>query len=347
MSYLSDALDDDNEGHGQPSNPFPIAPDPFFATTKAKAKKDIKTAVKSADPDQAALGKGFDPNSDPSPDTGDDTGEVGQQDYKFKAVTNPEGEVQDYTYTAPKDSGYDEAGLLRGDVAGQSTDPKQLSAKEYDALTKEASKGNKLAQSILASGDYKAHDYPSLTQDLNKVEDPFVQALSGLPALAQNEQAAANKFTQPYDFTNAESQVNNLLGQMGSSQQMTTSPETNSYLGTLQGIVNQGANNLTTPGPGGIESIMTALGGLGPAAAESEKATPYASLLSALLSHQQYEDVYEGAFPTSNANPSWLQNLLASVTGTTAGGSLVSPTIAAGGVGSTPSTVPSPTGSSA
>ena len=215
---------------------------------------------------------------------------------------------------------------------------------EYAALTKEASKGNKLAQQILVRGKFKAQDYPSLQQDLKQIEDPFVTALSGLPAMAQNMQAQSNQTTQPYDFTNAEGQVNNLLGQMGSSQRMTTSPETNTYLAGLNNIVSQGKQDLTTS-TAGLPSIMQALGGLGPAAKASEQASPYASLLAALLSHQQYETVYGGQSPASTGDPAWLQQLIASVTGQAIGGGLVSPTIAAGSVGTTPSAAPTPTGS--
>lgn len=331
------------------SNPFPQAPDPFFATTPAKAKKDVKKAVKAADPDTGALGKGFDPNagSQKSDDTLD-TGDIAGQNYKFTAQSNPQGTIDDYTETSPTgDQATKQMGMVtQGGLLQAQTDPKTLSAKEYDALTKEASKGNRLAQQILVSGHYKAHDYPSLSQDLNKIDDPFVNALSGLPALAENEQNQANKVTQPYDFSNAEAQVNNLLGQMGSSQQMSTSPETNSYLGALQGIVSQGANNLTTSNLG-LPSIMSALGGLGPAAKESVGSSTNAALLSALLSHQQYEDIYGTGLTSSTSNPAWLQNLIASVVGETSSGSLVSPTLAAGGVGTTPSTAASPTGSNA
>jgi hypothetical protein len=344
------ADNDDGVFDSSASNPFPVAPDPLFATTKAKAKADTKKAVKSADPDTKALGKGFDPNAGKSTSNDDtlDTGQIGNDDYKFTAVSNPNGEIKDYTETAPDTKGYTatEGSIGQGDLLQQSTDPKTMTAKQYDALTKEASKGNKLAQSILVSGRYKAHDYPSLQQDLNTIDDPFVKALSGLPALAQNEQAQANQVTQPYDFTNAEAQVNNMLGQMGSSQQMSTSPETNSYLGTLQGIVNQGANNLTTSTLG-LPSIMSALSGLGPAAKESESVSGNAALLSALLSHQQYEDIYSTGLSNSTSNPAWLQNLIASVVGQTSSGGLPSATLAAEGIGTTPSTAAAPTGSNA
>lgn len=340
--------EDDDTG-GQPSNPFPVAPDPFFEPTKAKQKAATKKAVKAADPDTAALGKGFDPRADSQPNNDTlDTGDIAGENYKFSAVTNPEGTIEDYTETSPtgnqttKDMGM----VQQGGLLQAATDPKTMTAKQYDALTTEASKGNKLAQQILVSGHYKAHDYPSLQQDLKTIDDPFVNALSGLPALAENEQAQANKVTQPYDFSNAEAQVNNMLGQMGSSQQMTTSPETNSYLGALQGIVSQGANNLTTSNLG-LPSIMSALGGLGPAAKESVGSSTNAALLSALLSHQQYEDIYGTGLTSSTSNPAWLQNLIASVVGETGSGSLVSPTLAAGAVGTTPSTAASPTGSNA
>jgi hypothetical protein len=333
---------DDGVFNTNASNPFPTAPDPFFATTKAKQKKDTKKAVKSVDPYDSF--EHADPNNDTL-----DTGGVAGKDYKFTAVSNPAGEVDDYTEQFPTgDKTTKQEGILgTGDLLQAGADPRTLSAKEYDALTKEASKGNKLAQSILVSGHYKAHDYPTAQQDLQKLEDPFVNALSGLPALAENEQAQADKVTQPYDFTNAESQVNNLLGQMGSSQQMTTSPETNTYLAGLQSTVSQGANNLNSSTLG-LPSIMSALSGLGPAAKESEKATPYESLLAALLSHQQYEiETGAEAVPGGTSNPAWLQNLIASVTGTTASGGLPSALLAAGGVGSVPSTAASPTGSNA
>jgi hypothetical protein len=340
--------DSDTDFMGDPSNPFPVAPDPLFATSKPKAKKDTKKAVKSADPDTSALAKGFDPNSDPAPDDTLDQGQVGNEDYKFTAQSNPSGIIDDYTSTQPKATNYtgQEGEIAQGDLLQQSADPKTMDAKQYDALTKEASKGNKLAQSILVSGHYQAHDYPSLQKDLNTIDDPFVNALSGLPALAENEQAQANQVTQPYDFSNAEAQVNNLLGQMGSSQKMTTSPETNSYLSSLQGIVSQGANNLNTSTLG-IPSIMTALSGLGPAAKESEGVSSNAALLAALLSHQQYEDIYSTGLTNSSSNPAWLQNLIASVVGSTSSGGLPTPTLAAEGIGSTPSTAASPTGSNA
>lgn len=329
-----------------PSNPFPVAPDPFFATTKAKQKADTKKAVKAAAPD--------DQFKHPDSSSNNDTlgqGEVGGKEYKFTTQTNPAGEIQDYTEQFPTgDKTMRQGDILgTGDLLQAGADPKTLSAKEYDALTKEASKGNKLAQGILVSGHYKAHAYPTAQQDLKKLEDPFVNALSGLPALAENEQAQANKITQPYDFTNAESQVNNLLGQMGSTQQMSTSPETNTYLGTLNGIVSQGANNLNSGVPSlGIPSIESALQGLGPAAKSSEKATPYASLLAALLSRQQYQiETGAEAVPGGTSNPAWLQNLIASVTGASATGGLPNPTLAAGALGAVPSASSSPTGSNA
>lgn len=353
--------EDDAFGN-DPSNPFPVAPDPFFEPTKAKQKAATKKAVKAADPDTKALGKGFDPNAEPAPSNDSlDIGDIGGKDYKFKAVTtNPEGDIKDYRSTDPGANITDgESGPVEGDpktsltrqlemVLGGTQASSDVSPHEYRQLTAEAAKGNKLAQQILVKGKFKAQDYPSEAQDLKKVEDPFVNALSGLPALAQNEQAQANKVTQPYDFSNAEAQVNNLLGQMGSSQQMSTSPETNSYLSGLQGIVSQGANNLTSGVPAlGIPSIQSALEGLGPAAKTSEKVSPYASLLAALLAHQQYEITYEGANPGASSDPGWLQNLLQQVTGTAITGGLVSPTTAAGGVGSVPSTSASPTGSNA
>jgi hypothetical protein len=346
--------DDTGQGGGQPSDPFPTGPDPFFAPTKAKQKKAIKTAIPEADPNTAALGKGLDPRADPSTDDDAlDIGDIGGKDYKFKEVSaNPEGTIQDYSETTPLPYGpvpgdqRQEMNQQLQKVLGGTQNAGDISPHEYAALTKEASKGNKLAQKILVEGKFKAQDYPDLQQDLNKIDDPFVNALSGLPALAQNEQAQANKVTQPYDFSNAEAQVNNLLGQMGSSQQMTTSPETNQYLGTLQGIVSQGANNLTTSNFG-LPSIMQALGGLGPAAKESVGVSGNAALLAALLSHQQYEDIYGTGLSSSTSNPAWLQNLIASVVGQTGSGSLVSPELAAGEVGSTPSTASSPTGSNA
>ena len=320
-----------------------------------------KTGEKIAGIAKGAVGSAWTGSNDPAKQTNDDSDEadIGGKEYKFSTVSgNPEGEVQDYSAQDPNAKLDDLAsGPVEGDpksvmahqleeLLGGVQNPSDLSPKEYDALTKQASKGNQLAQQILVKGKFQAKNYPTEAQDLAKIEDPFVQALSGLPALAQNEQNAANKVTQPYDFSNAESQVNNLLGQMGSSMTMSTSPETQSYLNTLGGIVGSGANNLTQSNLG-IPSIMSALGGLGPAAAQSTKATPYASLLAALLGHEQYEIEYGGVSPNSSQTPNWLQNLIASVTGTAVGGGLVSPTVAAGSVGSTPSTSATPTGSNA
>ena len=340
------AEDDTGEGQGQPSDPFPTGPDPFFQPTKAKQKKATKEDVRQADPNTKALGKGFNPRAGQSrQDDTLDIGNVAGEGYKFSPVDNPEGNIEDYTETSPTGTEpMRELGMAQqGGLLQASADPKTLSAKEYDALTREASKGNKLAQSILVSGHYKAHDYPSLQQDLKKVEDPFVNALSGLPALAENLQSQQQQMTQPYDFNNAEAQVNNLLGQMGSSQRMSASPETQAYVDKLQGIVG-GANNINTS-TAGLPSIEQALGGLGPAGKLSEKASPYASLLAALLSHQQYETIYGGQAPSGTNDPAWLQNLIASVTGTSIGGGLVNPSVAAGSVGVTPSTSATPTGS--
>jgi hypothetical protein len=334
MSYLDEAF------LPKTSNPFPQAPDPMFAPTKAKAKKDIKTAITSADP-YDTFSKG---STTPDPSQGDILG----HQYKFTPVTNPNGEIQSYSETDP--TGTEPMQMLgmaqEGGVLQHATDPKTLTPAEYDKLTVEASKGNKLAQQILVSGHYKANDFPTLGQDLKKIEDPFVQALSGMPALAENMQGQMNAITQPYDFTNAEAQVNNLLGQEGSTMRMSTSPETNTYLSKLSSIVGSPGADLTHSSAG-LPSIMDALSGLGPAGKLSEGASPYASLLGALLSHQQYLDIYQGGLQQSNSNqnPAWLQALLASVTGQTAGGSVVSPQIAAAGIGAAPSTTPSPTGS--
>ena len=338
------ADDDTKQDEGvfgdQTSNPFPTAPDPMFARTKKKAKADIKKAVGQADPGDKFEHEQSNATLDPS-----NEGDVGGKKYKFAEVSaNPEGEIKDYS--ARDDPDNKELSSQLEQVLGGVQNPEDISPHEYAALTKAASKGNKLAQQILVKGKFKTQDYPSLNQDLSKMEDPFVKALSGLPALAENEQTQANKTTQPYDFTNAESQVNNLLGQMGSSQQMTTSPETNTYLGTLQGIVNQGSNNLTQSNLG-LPSIMQALGGLGPAAKASEKATPYEGLLASLLSHENYEIETGAAAPPSGSDPAWLQQLIASVIGSTAAGGLPSPSVASGAVGTIPSTGASPTGSNA
>jgi len=292
-----------------------------------------------------------------------DTGDWSGKDYRFTAVTsNPYGDVQDYSAADPNATitgvGQAEA---EGPVAGVqpknemsrqlelllggTQNAQDLSPHEYDKLTQLAHGGNKLAQQILVKGKFQDKDYPSLQQDLSKVEDPFVKALSGLPALAENLQGQQTQVTQPYDFSNAEAQVNNLLGQMGSTQQMSANPETQGYVNSLQNIV-AGTGNLNNS-VAGLPSIMSALGQLGPAAKESETASPYASLLAALLSHQQYETIYGGEAPSSTGDPAWLQQLIASVTGQAVGGGLVSPTVAAGGVGTTPSTSATPTGSNA
>lgn len=279
----------------------------------------------------------------------DDLGLFGGKRYKFEAVTDPTGEVEDYTSQGPTGElpkefqgkafqKYDTGEVADLAMEGKD-DPHKLTDSEYDALTKEASKGNKLAQEILVRGHYKAHDFPTLTQDMNKLEDPFVKALSGMPALATNLENQQNSTTQLYDFTNAEGQVNNILGGMGSSMRATPDQTTTNYVNKLQGFVNQGANQINQPGPNGVPSIMQALEGLGPAAKLSEKSTPTEALLGALLSHLQYETIYGGQTPSGKGEPNWLQQLLASVTGLTAGGNLVSPLVAASGLaGTTPST---------
>ncbi len=354
------AEDDDSGVFGDDtSNPFPPTKDPFFEPTKAKQKAATKKAVKYADPDTAALASGFGGGGTDPVQTGGDVGDIGGKDYRFSEVSaNPEGNIKDYSATDPNAAL--SGSLLQGPVAGDpksvmahqlelllggTQNPSDISPHEYAALTKEAHDGNKLAQQILVKGKFKTQDYPSLQQDLTKIEDPFVKALSGLPALAENLQAQQTQTTQPYDFNNAEAQVNNLLGQMGSSQQMSANPETQAYVNKLQGIVG-GAGNINTS-TAGLPSIETALSALGPAGQLSEKASPYASLLAALLSHQQYETIYGGQSPSSTGDPAWLQNLIASVTGTAIGGGLVSPAVAAGGVGTTPSTSSTPTGSNA
>jgi hypothetical protein len=344
--------EDDNGGFGDPSNPFPTTPDPFTAPP-SKRKKDIKKAVVSAGgPDVNQYGQGFSGDDGPPAALPTDESDIGGKDYRFTAVTsNPEGNVQDYAAQAAlpygPTPGNQQAELSKQleQALGGVQNSQDISPHEYDALTKEASKGNKLAQQILVKGRFAGKDYPSLNQDLTKLTDPFVQALSGMPALAENAQSQMQAQTAPYDFTNAEAQVNNLLGQMGSSMTSAASPETQSYVNSLNQSV-AAAGNLSSSALG-LPSIMSALEGLGPAAKESQAASPYASLLAALLSHQQYEDIYEGAFPQSSQNPAWLQSLLASVTGTTSGGGIVSPVVAAGGVGSTPSTGAEPTGSNA
>ena len=224
---------------------------------------------------------------------------------------------------------------------GHLEDPGQLSEKEYDALTKQASKGNKLAQEILLKGHYKAHDFPSLTQDLNKVEDPFVKALSNMPNVANTAESQIAAVTQPYDFANAEGQVNAILANQGFAQTAQPSAQTSAYVNKIDQIA---SGNPLTSSALGLPPIDQALAGLGPAAKASEKAAPNAALLAALLSHIQYQDVYGTGLSASQTanNPAWLQQLIAAVTNSTFAAGLPNASIAAAGAGTTPSAGSSP-----
>jgi hypothetical protein len=275
---------------------------------------------------------------------------IGGKTYKFSDVTDPQGDVEGYTAQGATGAvGFDKADdkylhdLSLGNTplvdekngVGKIGDPHQLTDKEYDALTKEASTGNKLAQEILVKGHYKAQNAPSLQQDLNKVEDPFVKALGNLPNVASAGEAQVGAVTQPYDFSNAESQVNNILTNQGYAANAQPSAGTSAYINKID---SEAAGNPLTQSTLGLPSISSALSGLGPAAKLSEKAAPNSALLSALLSHIQYQDVYGTGLNAGSAssNPAWLQELLASVTGTTAAGGLPSPALAATGIGTVP-----------
>ena len=299
---------------------------------------------------------------DRSPDEDTDTGpptstaDIGGKDYRFTALSGAlADQIEHYGAQNSGDSLPNVQGPVQGDpnstinrdleeALGGVQNAKDLSPKEYDALTKEASRGNTLAQQILVKGKFKATPFPTESQDLSKIEDPFVQALSGMPALAENAQNQMNAVQQPYDFTNATAQVNSLLGQMGSTQRMSSNAETTGYVNTLNNEV-ASAGNLNSSALG-LPSIMSALGGLGPAAKESTKATPYASMLAALLGHEQYLIEYGGAAPGQTAtDPAWLQQLIAQVTGSTSTGGLPAPSTAASGVVPSISTSATPTGS--
>jgi hypothetical protein len=349
-----------------PSDPFApaLSPDPFFQPTPKKRQAATKKAVAEVSPEgEAQYGEGFraatglgepDPSSDPLP--GDEI-DIGGKKYKFTEVgVNPEHNVRDYSAQDPNASlSGEESGPVLGDPKNQMSrqlemllggvqNAQDISPNEYAKLTKEASKGNKLAQQILVKGKFKAQDYPSLTQDLNKLSDPFVQALSNLPNLANQAEAQTVAVTQPYDFSNAETQVNNILANQGSAERATPSAQTTAYANQLAQITSANPLTAATPGMPSIPTIAQALGGLGPAAKVSEKAAPSSALLAALLSHIQYEDVYGTGLSASQgaANPAWLQQLIAAVTGTGVGGGLTSPVIAGSTAGTLPSTGTSP-----
>ena len=283
-------------------------------------------------------------DSQPAPEMPKGDDEFGGHKYKFTKETLDPSQVEDVTSSAfqgQQDPAF-EATLNKDNKGFKNIDEGKLTDKEYDALTREAANGNKLAQGILVKGKYKEQRFPSLGQDMAKLEDPFVKALSGLPGLGTTLEGQVQAQTKLYDFSNAEGQVNNLLSGMGSSMRATASPETQAYAGKIAGIT--GGDPLTTS-TAGLPSIESALSELGPAGKLSEKATPNAALLSALLSHAQYETIYGGQAPNTAGQPDWLQQLIAQVTGTAVGGGLVSPALAAGGVGSVPSASPTPTGS--
>jgi hypothetical protein len=282
--------------------------------------KDIKDV-----PHDVAMDIGLTTPADESETPPSDSG----MNKRFTAVTDPTGAIKDYT---AEDGG----SKFDWDDPANLPAPQELSDEEYDTLTKQASQGNDFAKQILERGDYKAHDYPSAIQDLQSVTNPFVAALSNMPTMATSLASQQQAAMSPYDFSNAESSVNELLsmsGIQGVTPMAAPNAETQSYVNTLTGIANS-YNPLTSPGPDGVPSTMQALESLGPLAKQSQQASPYAQLLNALLSHGQYETIYGGEPPPATAeDPAWLQQLIASVTGSTATGGLVSPTIAAGGVG--------------
>jgi len=319
---------------GGPFGPS-LAPDPGEEPTAAKRKAAQRQAIASVSPQGTSVyGRGGLFNdifnggrSDPGLPA--DEIEIGGKKYTFNAVTDQYHNVIDYVtqgesgpvHFTPDDYKYLKAieaqnAMVPGKPGQteQPGDPTKLSDSEYDALTKDAAKGNKLAQEILVKGHYKAQDYPSLTQDIAKLEDPFVQALSNLPNVAQSAEAQTLAVTKPYDFSNAESQVNNILANQGYAQLAQPSVATSSYVSKLDQLAS--GNPLTTSALG-LPSITQALSGLGPAGKLAESAAPNAGLLSALLSHIQYEDIYGTGLSGVSAaqNPAWLQALLAAVTG--------------------------------
>ena len=374
------------EDDSQPIGPVdrfgrPIAGSRPYGTVQQKRGKETATWAPDA-PE----------NVDPT--TGADYGEFGGKKYKFTAVTDPYGQVESYGSGMTGASLPNEMGPVEGDpknkmdrdlefLLGGVQNARDLSPHEYEKLTQEASKGNKLAQEILVKGKFKAQNFPSLMQDLNKIEDPFVKALGNLPNVEASAEKMVSAVTQPYDFSNAETQVNNLLsnqtvasqssmaaGLAGAAGAQATaqgagsdyqnpfaasnpflskeavssggsvpaeSAQTKAYLSALDKI---GAPSLSSSAIPGIPSFDSALAAMGPAAKLSEKASPQQALLAALLSHLQYQDVYGTGLASAGAsqNPAWLQQLIASVTGLTSTGGLVNPALAAGGVGSVPST---------
>jgi hypothetical protein len=351
---LSTQEDEAAKDYGNVSDPFAPAtvPDPFTQPTKAKQKKATKKAVASVSPEgESSYGTGFGADSTPSdPSLPADESDIGGHKYKFFQVTDPDNNVEFYTAQDPSgridiskdpqeqrdlnDLANEVPNLAGLTIGGHGLgDPNKLSDKEYDALTKAAARGNNLARQILIKGHYKATDFPSLTQDLAKVEDPFVNALSNLPNVANAAEAQTVAVTQPYDFNNAEAQVNNILANQGMAQLAQPSATTTQYANKLSSIASQ--NPLATSALG-LPSINQALAGLGPAAQLSEKATPNQGLLAALLSHIQYEDIYGTGLtgPQASSNPAWLQNLISSVLGDTSiSGALPSVTAAAAAAG--------------
>jgi hypothetical protein len=288
---------------------------------------------------QQDLGSG---GGDPTQNLPKNEDDISGKKYKFTEVDPARGNpVQDYSAQDPtaKLTGALEQGPVQGKPAdmmdrqlelllGGVQNAKDISPNEYKKLTKLASGGNKLAQQILVKGHFKAQNYPSLGQDIKKVEDPFVNALSNMPQMAQALDTQVSAVTEPYNFSNAEQQVNNILKNQGEAQLAQPSAQTSAYANQLAA-----ASNVDPLGTGPASAILSqfgfpgsindALKGLGPAAKLAEKAGPDAALLGAILSHIQYQDIYGTGLSNAQNNPAWLQALLESVNATSGlGGAL-------------------------
>lgn len=336
------------------SDPFgpARAPDPFFAPPK-KRKRATRAAVAAVSPEgEQQYGAGLERGggivedllralgmgqaADPSLPA--DEYVYGGKTYTFKPVNDPRGGmVKDYSASDPNaEITGGESGPVLGNPSNQMSrqlemllggvqNAQDLSPHEYDKLTQLASNGNKLAQQILVKGNFKAQDYPSLSQDITKMTDPFVQALSNLPNAANAAEAQVAAVTAPYDFSNAEGQVNNILKNQGFAQLAQPSAATSAYVGKLNQIAS--GNPLTDTNPVlqalGVPTIESALKGLGPAAKAYQKALPNQAMLGILLNRIQSQDVYGSGLTSKNAlgpsAPNWLQELLASITSSTYG----------------------------
>jgi hypothetical protein len=243
------------------------------------------------------------------------------------------GEIQSYQASGNVPENLFAKGGVKGDIFSVKN-PKDLTDKEYDALRAAAVKGNSLAQKILDQGKYKGKKFPTASQDIQHLLQPYVNQMQNLPAMGYGMQAELNNQMQNNTFTNAAGQVQSILNNMGmagisGADMPAPTPATQNYINQMQSIVNN-APGITTPTSiGGVQipsmesaleqfantklpSGKTQLGG----AALSAQATGNEALTNALLSRLQNQIIWgTGAVPaagtgTVNQLPDYIMGLL-------------------------------------